>query len=159
MFDLIDQCRDLVARHCAGTGRWVTPVSGLARTRCDAPTAPARTVYNPRLCVVLQGGKEIAVGTRLLRLDAGTRLVATVVTPVTASVRGAASTIRISSASRSILDRRAIADMLIGLAAGAVRASARRIMPPEPWRMRWSSRSGGSCGWSSSSGTSRCSRR
>ena len=62
MPDLIDQCRDLVARHCAGTGRWETPVSGLALYRCDAPTAPARTVYNPRLCVVLQGGKEIAVG-------------------------------------------------------------------------------------------------
>lgn len=114
MPDLIDQCRDLVARHCAGTGRWETPVSGLALYRCDAPTAPARTVYNPRLCVVLQGGKEIAVGTRLLRLDAGTCLVATVDMPVTASVREARPD-HPHLALTLDLDRRAIADLLIGL--------------------------------------------
>jgi len=49
----------------------VTPRRGLYLLRHHVPTAFEATVYDPMLCLILQGRKEMAFGDRTLRIGAG----------------------------------------------------------------------------------------
>lgn len=68
-----------------------TPLPFLQIVRSDRPTLPMPTVYNPTLCVVVQGEKLATIGGSAFRFGAGQILVASVNVPVTGQVTRASA--------------------------------------------------------------------
>jgi AraC-like DNA-binding protein len=66
--ELLHEMRTLALRHATG-GRFDTPVPGLVIHTAQAPTALQPGVYEPMLCLVLQGAKEVMIGDQVLRYD------------------------------------------------------------------------------------------
>lgn len=81
----IDTIQDLIGRHCRAP-RQATAVPGLTLFRLEAPTQPVRSLYDPRLCIVLRGRKRVALGDRTFEIGPGELLIVTVDLPVSASV-------------------------------------------------------------------------
>lgn len=79
------------------------------------PTQPVPSVYEPMVCIVLQGAKRVMIGDRVLRYDPASYLIATLDLPVSGCVIEATSTepyVAISMA----LNRDALADLLCEVA-------------------------------------------
>lgn len=76
---------DLVRFHCTAP-KQATCVPGLTLYRSDAPTDPVRSLYNPRVCVVLQGRKEIIIDRQQISVAPSEYLVVVLDLPVTARV-------------------------------------------------------------------------
>lgn len=81
----IDIIRAIVQRF-AVTPRYETLIPGLTLFRTTAPTSPVLSVYEPRLCVVVQGRKRVQLGEGLHEVTAGRCFLTTVELPVTAYV-------------------------------------------------------------------------
>lgn len=62
------------------------PVEGMVLTRHPEPTTWTATVYDPVICLILQGQKETAVGDRSIGLSAGDALVVSHDLPVVARI-------------------------------------------------------------------------
>jgi AraC-like DNA-binding protein len=75
----------LVERH-ADANRRETIVPRMSIHLGRAPTRPAPTLYQPMLCLVLQGAKQVMIGDRLLRYDPAGYFIASVELPVTGCV-------------------------------------------------------------------------
>jgi AraC-like DNA-binding protein len=82
---------DLTLAWSHGNEACRTPIPFLQIVRSDRPTLPMPTVYNPTLCVVVQGEKLAAIGGNAFRFRAGQFLVASVNVPVTGQVTRASS--------------------------------------------------------------------
>lgn len=80
MEDQLDTLRDLAARH-GGLGSTATPIPRLGITVSPQPTGLQTGVYEPMLCLVLQGAKEVTIGDRNLRYDRAGYFVASVDLP------------------------------------------------------------------------------
>lgn len=76
----------VIGRHTGHDGIFDTAVPGLGLIRAAAPTMPMPVVYQPTLCVVAQGRKQVALGTSTYVYDAATCLVASVDLAVMGSV-------------------------------------------------------------------------
>ncbi|MFY2822705.1 AraC family transcriptional regulator N-terminal domain-containing protein [Ruegeria sp. MALMAid1280] len=63
-----------------------TPLPGVFLAVSKEPTGPLHGVYQPSLCVVLQGAKVSRVGHRTYRYDAGKCLIASLDVPVRAEI-------------------------------------------------------------------------
>ncbi|ACI50561.1 transcriptional regulator, AraC family [Gluconacetobacter diazotrophicus PA1 5] len=81
----IEALRHHIDRHCKA-GRVETVVPGLSLMRADAPTLPVSCVYQPTLCLIVQGSKQVVLGDRIFAYDARNYLIATVDLPVTGGV-------------------------------------------------------------------------
>ncbi|PKR51737.1 AraC family transcriptional regulator CmrA [Thalassospira marina] len=79
---------DLIARHCQQAKR-PTLIDGLTLYCARKPAMPVQTVYNPRLCVVVQGAKNIGLDGHDYRVDAQNCLAVMVDLPVTAAITDA----------------------------------------------------------------------
>ncbi len=79
------QLIELVSFHCK-SDKQTTVVPGLTLFRSERPTAPVRSLYNPRLCVVLQGKKEIIIDRNLIEISPEEYLVVVLDLPVSARV-------------------------------------------------------------------------
>ncbi|MBX8597691.1 AraC family transcriptional regulator [Pseudomonas cichorii] len=77
---------DLIRRHTPTDGIHPTPIAGVSLVRSDSPTVPMPVVYEPTLCLIAQGRKQVMVGTTSYIYDAAKYLVASVDIPVTGSV-------------------------------------------------------------------------
>lgn len=72
---------DLVSRYtrrhadCHGIAR--TPIPGLQAIRATTPSTLNYDIYRPLVCLVLQGRKEVALGTEIFSLSAGNSLLIT----------------------------------------------------------------------------------
>ncbi len=77
---------DLISRHTPTDGIHPTPIAGVSLVRSDSPTVPMPVVYEPTLCLIAQGRKQVMVGTTSYIYDAAKYLVASVDIPVTGSV-------------------------------------------------------------------------
>ncbi|CAG9274457.1 HTH araC/xylS-type domain-containing protein [Paraburkholderia unamae] len=75
----------LVLRHCHQP-RKATSLPNVTLFNCAQPTKPVRSLYEPRLCVVLQGRKRVMLGRTVHDAGPSQCLVATADLPVTASV-------------------------------------------------------------------------
>ncbi len=53
----IDELWQSIGRHCT-CGRIQTPVPRLALLRSDVVNAPVQAIYDPMLCIVVQGRKR-----------------------------------------------------------------------------------------------------
>ncbi|MEM9549961.1 MAG: AraC family transcriptional regulator [Pseudomonadota bacterium] len=63
-----------------------TPLPGVFLAVAEQPTGPIHGVYQPSLCVILQGAKVSRVGHRTYRYDAGKCLIASLDVPVRAEI-------------------------------------------------------------------------
>ncbi|PHN62054.1 AraC family transcriptional regulator [Pseudomonas viridiflava] len=84
--DSLEKLIDIIRRHARTDGLHTTPVPGVSLVRSGAPTVPMPVVYEPTLCLIVQGRKQVAAGTLSYVYDASTYLVASVDMPVMGSV-------------------------------------------------------------------------
>lgn len=77
---------DIIARHAQEDGEHGTPLPGVSLLRSATPTLPMPVVYEPTLCLIVQGRKEAMLGPVTYAYDADTYLVASVDLPVTGTV-------------------------------------------------------------------------
>lgn len=88
MEETAQRLRDLVGFHCKAA-KWTSPIAGLTLFRASAPSKPVRSLYNPRICIVLQGRKQIEIERRSIIIGPGEYLVVVLDLPVTARVSAA----------------------------------------------------------------------
>lgn len=77
--------RAAAVRHAAGR-RTDTAVPGLSIHTADAPTALQPGVFEPMLCLVLQGAKEVLIGEQVLRYDPSGYFIASLEFPASGRV-------------------------------------------------------------------------
>lgn len=77
---------DIIGRHARGDGIHDTPIPGVRLVRSGTPTMPMPVVYEPTLCLVAQGRKQVMLGTTAYVYDPARYLIASVDLPVTGSV-------------------------------------------------------------------------
>ncbi|WP_122689987.1 AraC family transcriptional regulator [Pseudomonas viridiflava] len=82
----LEKLIDVISRHARTDGMHTTPVAGVSLVRSGAPTVPMLVVYEPTLCLIVQGRKQVAAGALSYVYDASTYLVASVDMPVMGSV-------------------------------------------------------------------------
>jgi AraC-like DNA-binding protein len=81
----LDDLRRLISRHCGG-GRVQTPIPRLALVRSDTTSTPTRGVYEPMLCIIVQGRKRVMVADKLFEYDAAKYLIASVALPMSGEI-------------------------------------------------------------------------
>jgi AraC-like DNA-binding protein len=81
MENLLEPMCAMVERH-ASQHRQATAIPGLTLYRADQPVHPAHTFYQPRMVVILRGGKSVSAGEAPFLADASTFLLVTVDLPV-----------------------------------------------------------------------------
>ena len=62
------------------------PLPGLFRAVAQAPSGPSHGVYQPSLCIVLQGAKVSQLGDSSYRYDAGKCLITSLDVPIRAEI-------------------------------------------------------------------------
>ncbi|MFT3697303.1 MAG: AraC family transcriptional regulator [Kofleriaceae bacterium] len=77
---------DLALRHARTAGIHATQIAGLSVMRTDTRTPKLYQLFKPALCYVVQGAKEVAVGSDILRYRAGQFLFSSVELPLTGEV-------------------------------------------------------------------------
>ncbi len=77
--------RDIVRRyaeaHADGSGLAQTPVPGLTTVRATAPSGLVHAISRPLVCLVLQGAKQVTMGTHSFAFAAGDSLLITADVP------------------------------------------------------------------------------
>lgn len=68
------------------TGLSDTPIPGLRLFRSDAPTSATPTLYEPTICLLLQGSKQLLLGDELLQYNALQYLLVPVLLPVSGKI-------------------------------------------------------------------------
>ena len=79
-------------QHADQTGIAHTPVAGLTTIRSLAPTGLQHAISRPLVCLVLQGTKEVTIGTETLEFNAGDSLLITADVPTVSQVTRASRT-------------------------------------------------------------------
>ena len=82
----LEKLIDVISRHARTDGMHTTPVAGVSLVRSGVPTVPMPVVYEPTLCLIVQGRKQVAAGALSYVYDASAYLVASVDMPVMGSV-------------------------------------------------------------------------
>ncbi|TBU72697.1 AraC family transcriptional regulator [Pseudomonas daroniae] len=77
---------DIISRHMPSDGMHRTPIPGVSLARSSMPTVPMPVVYEPTLCLIVQGRKRVMLGTTAYVYDAANYLVASVHLPVFGAV-------------------------------------------------------------------------
>uniref|UniRef100_UPI0035CB11C0 AraC family transcriptional regulator n=1 Tax=uncultured Sphingomonas sp. TaxID=158754 RepID=UPI0035CB11C0 len=90
MQETLDRLCRRVARHTDGI-RLQTSIPRVALGVSGVCSVPIMTVYEPMICMVLQGAKQVMIGDRLLRYDAASCFVASLELPATGCVIEASS--------------------------------------------------------------------
>jgi AraC-like DNA-binding protein len=123
-----------VERQTTADDVYVTAVPGLRLSRFSAPSDLAALVYEPSLCVVAQGAKEVLLAGETYRLDPAQSLLVSVDLPVDARVVEASSS-RPYLAVRLALDPAVVGELLAdGMTAPPLGPPARglAVTPVEP---------------------------
>ncbi|MFV0625455.1 AraC family transcriptional regulator N-terminal domain-containing protein [Sphingomonas sp. ac-8] len=81
----------LLARHALADGVQPTALPRVALVRSASPTMPLPTVYEPSLCIVAQGAKEVQLGSQRFRYDPASFLLGAVDLPVMGTVTQASA--------------------------------------------------------------------
>ena len=85
MHEQLAQLRALAARHFTGpTGE--TAMKRLGIYISHGPTPPISGLFEPKICLVLQGAKQIMIGDRVLRYDPASYFIASLELPVTGCI-------------------------------------------------------------------------
>jgi hypothetical protein len=115
--DLRDALLAYTDSHTASDGIYRTDVPGLVLLRSDHPTPLEHKLYYERaFIVVVQGAKDLMIGTQRLTYGAGKYLVMSVAMPVRASITEATKARPYLSLAIDI-ERQAMAELLESIAA------------------------------------------
>jgi AraC-like DNA-binding protein len=68
---LVEQASRHLSAHGRGRSQVARPMAGLQLLRQDAPSAFEASLYEPVLCLILQGRKQVSIGDRTLSFGAG----------------------------------------------------------------------------------------
>jgi hypothetical protein len=90
MHDDLNRLIALAERHCPD-GLVDTALTGVRLNRVTAPTPPTAGVFEPMLCLILQGAKRVTIGDRTVRYDPTTYFVASLDLPASGCVIEASS--------------------------------------------------------------------
>ena len=113
MQDLLDRMARRLTLHSDGIHlETLLPRVGFAISRANS--TPASSIYEPMLCLVLQGAKQVLIGDRVLRYDAASCFVASLELPAIGCVIEASADAPYVVASLK-LDRQALAGLLADL--------------------------------------------
>ena len=85
MQDRLDEMARRVVRHTDG----IAPTTAIPRVGLGVvgqPSQPMSSLYEPMICLVLQGAKEVMIGDRLLRYDPACNFIASLELPVSGRV-------------------------------------------------------------------------
>ena len=85
MQDRLDEMARRVVRHTEGVAR-VTAIPRVGLGVVGQPSQPMSSLYEPMICLVLQGAKEVMIGDRLLRYDPACNFIASLELPVSGRV-------------------------------------------------------------------------
>lgn len=77
---------DAINRHAPADGLHRTSIPGLQLAHSSKPTTPMPVIYEPTLCLVAQGRKQVMLARTAYEYDAATFLVASVGLPVVGSI-------------------------------------------------------------------------
>lgn len=83
---LLDGVRRYAEVHAIHTGCARTPIRGLSIFRSTAPTGVVQAISQPLVCLVLQGGKQVAMGAELFVLGPGSSLLITADVPTASQI-------------------------------------------------------------------------
>lgn len=83
---LLEEFRARVAASCAQAGRHTPPLPRVTLMRSDETSAPARVLYQPVVCFIAQGAKQLTLEDRVYDYDAGNYLACSVTLPVIGSI-------------------------------------------------------------------------
>jgi AraC-like DNA-binding protein len=137
MQEQLNQLRALAARHASGR-RTETPIPRVAINLGRETTGPLPGLYEPMLCLVLQGAKEVMIGDRLLRYDTASYFIASVELPASGRIAQASHTQPYIAVSLA-LDREGLAGLLPDAPARAEAHAAGFAISPvtphllDPW--------------------------
>lgn len=84
--DTLQRLTAILDRHITVDGIASSPIPGVTLYRASAPTMPMPVVYEPTLCVIAQGRKQVMLGTTAYVYDPAKYLVASVDMAVTGAV-------------------------------------------------------------------------
>ena len=126
---LLDTVSHYLETNADPAGLAQTPVPGLTTIRSTAPSGLVHGISRPLVCLVLQGRKEVAMGTEIFSFGAGESLLITADVPIVSQITRANLAAPYVSLVMD-LDPSVIADLTVQMkpaaagAGGAVRAEA-----------------------------------
>jgi AraC-like DNA-binding protein len=85
MFEQLPLLRALAARHAEGRSK-ETAIPRVAIHKGCGPTQNSSALFEPKLCLVLQGAKQIMIGDQLLYYDSANYFIASVELPATGRI-------------------------------------------------------------------------
>ncbi len=83
---LLDVVRRYTEAHADAAGLAQTPIPGLATVRATSPSGLVHAIAQPLVCLVLQGSKHVAMGTRTFAFAAGDSLLITADVPTVSQI-------------------------------------------------------------------------
>jgi AraC-like DNA-binding protein len=110
MNEQLARLQSIVARH-AMPGRTPTAIPRVTLGMVLEPTPPAPVMFQPMLCLVLQGAKEVVIGDRKLRYDPACYFIASLDLPASGCILRASRDKPYLSATLT-LERNALAELI-----------------------------------------------
>lgn len=86
MNTLLHAVRRYAETHADATGFAQTPIPGLGMVRATEPSDLLRAIYRPLACLVVQGSKNVTVGTQRFSFSAGDSLLVTADVPTVSQI-------------------------------------------------------------------------
>lgn len=114
---LLTAVRRYVAAHADATGLAQTPIPGLTTIRSTEPSGLVYAISQPLVCLVLQGGKQVTLGTQTVSLEPGDSLLITADVPTVSQIVTASQDAPYFSLVMD-LDTRLIAELALAMEAG-----------------------------------------
>lgn len=107
----LDELSRLLARFCTSDGIHITDFPALSIIRGSEKTAPLHTVYEPSICLVAQGRKEVMLGEEAYRYGPSDYFAVSVGLPISGQVTEASSE-RPYLAAQLHIDPQQVADLM-----------------------------------------------
>lgn len=128
---LLDAVRRYAEAHADPAGLAQTPVPGLTTIRATAPSGLVHAISRPLVCLVLQGHKDVALGSRTFAFGPGESLLITADVPMVSQITRASVAAPYLSLVLD-LDPAVIAELSVQIGAGPVPAGAAvRVEPTD----------------------------
>lgn len=86
MTALLDIISRYARSHAVSDGPALTPIPGVAIARANAPSGLTHTISQPLVCLVLQGSKQVVMGTQVFDFTAGDSLLITADVPIVSQI-------------------------------------------------------------------------
>lgn len=86
MTTLLDAVRSHADAHADANGFALTPIPGLFAVRATAPSGLLHDVYRPLVCLLVQGSKQVTMGTQAFSFSAGDSLLVAADVPTVSQI-------------------------------------------------------------------------